>query len=379
MKYKVPYSKMREGKRVIIYGAGNVGKVFWEELINSKTFTVVGWVDKNSDKIRCDNVQVRNISWLLEQECDYVLVAICNRNMAYSAMLALKKMGIDEQKLIWEDYRTSSHGHCDLEETRELAVLKQIEERLPKVQEIQPYVREEKNYENVIWTCWLQGFESAPEIVKKCNLQLKQMAGKHTVIEITKENVKEYIEIPEYIWAKHEKGIIGNTHLSDVIRVMLLAKYGGLWVDATCWFSDVVPEYYFKYPFFAFQTPMYFYTGIRLASNWLLGSTPNNELILWLEKYMLEWWRENDDVVDYFLMHYLMFLAVYQNLETFEIWNQLDYYDNITPHVLQHDFKRTFDKERYEYICKLTPVHKLTYKFEEVYENSFLAKWLEYN
>lgn len=39
--------------------------------------------------------------------------------------------------------------------------------------------------------------------------------------------------LPNFILKKFENGYISITHLSDIIRVLLLYNYGGLWIDST--------------------------------------------------------------------------------------------------------------------------------------------------
>ena len=62
--------------------------------------------------------------------------------------------------------------------------------------------------ERYIWTLWWQGEDHAPEIVKICHNQLKKNANGAKVIIITKDNYKDYIELPPYILEKREKGYI---------------------------------------------------------------------------------------------------------------------------------------------------------------------------
>ena len=105
------------------------------------------------------------------------------------------------------------------------------------------YTPEEWNGEKVcadapIWVFWQQGFEQAPEVVKDCFRSLQQHAGGHPVIALTGENLKEYVDLPDYVWEKHRRGIISHTFLSDVARFVLLAKYGGFWVDACDFFLN---------------------------------------------------------------------------------------------------------------------------------------------
>ena len=88
---------------------------------------------------------------------------------------------------------------------------------------------------NNIWTLWWQGVEQAPEIVKVClKSQQENMVSKgfqYTVI--TKDNWKQFIDLPKHIIEKMESEKITFTHFSDIIRAELIKQYGGIWIDAT--------------------------------------------------------------------------------------------------------------------------------------------------
>ena len=98
-----------------------------------------------------------------------------------------------------------------------------------------PIINDEKIIEksDKIWICWFQGIENAPELVKACyNSVLKNYKDKEIIV-LTEENYEQYVDIPEYILKKWKKGYISFAHFSDILRIELLSKYGGLWLDST--------------------------------------------------------------------------------------------------------------------------------------------------
>ena len=72
-----------------------------------------------------------------------------------------------------------------------------------------------------------------PDIVKACYNSIQRHACNHPVILITEENFRDYIDMPEYIINKQKEGYIDITHFSDILRMMLLTKHGGIWMDST--------------------------------------------------------------------------------------------------------------------------------------------------
>ena len=84
-----------------------------------------------------------------------------------------------------------------------------------------------------IWVCWWQGEENMPEVVKVCYRSIKKLSGKHPVVLITEDNLKDYVQLPQFIMDKYAAGIISRTHFSDILRFYLLKEYGGIWMDIT--------------------------------------------------------------------------------------------------------------------------------------------------
>lgn len=84
-----------------------------------------------------------------------------------------------------------------------------------------------------IWVFWYQGESSMPELIRMCYKSICKNANGRKVVLLTKDNIDDYVQMPSYIIEKVNKGYISFTHLSDLIRVSLLYKYGGTWMDAT--------------------------------------------------------------------------------------------------------------------------------------------------
>ena len=118
----------------------------------------------------------------------------------------------------------------------------------PAVAEIKEIAEKSKTN---IWVFWWQGYENAPALVKKCIDSVRKNAGTHPIILLTKDNWQSYADIPDYIIKKVSAGNISLTHFSDILRMVLLAEHGGLWLDATIFVSQSIPDYCFTLPYFS--------------------------------------------------------------------------------------------------------------------------------
>ena len=105
-----------------------------------------------------------------------------------------------------------------------------------------------------VWYSWWQGMESAPELVTTCIQQMqKQFPSDTTFINVDSSNFTNYVDLQPRILELFESGKMTNAHFSDQLRINLLAKYGGIWVDATLWINQKQDETIFDFPFFSYR------------------------------------------------------------------------------------------------------------------------------
>ena len=222
------------------------------------------------------------------------------------------------------------------------------------------------NQSDKVWVCWFQGMENAPDLVKACFRSLKDNLTSREIILITQENMKEYVEFPDFILSKWEKGEITHTHMTDLLRLELLLKYGGTWIDATVYCScneQEIPSYFFESNLFFYQALKPGRDGMAaFVSSWYMSACSNNK-VLWLTKELCyEYWKAHDSMVDYFLLHDFLCMVLENNEEE---WKEIVPKDNSTPHILLLRLFERYNNEMYENVVAQTPFHKLSYKFSD--------------
>ena len=105
-----------------------------------------------------------------------------------------------------------------------------------------------------IWVFWWQGESSAPALVQTCIRSIRTHANGHDVIVLDKDNYADYAHLPDYVTEKRRDGIITVQQFSDILRLSLINRYGGLWMDATIFLTRPLPEYLLSLPFFTART-----------------------------------------------------------------------------------------------------------------------------
>lgn len=252
---------------------------------------------------------------------------------------------------------------------------KYLEKKYKKIIDNSHYKEMQKQETKIIWVCWFQGIENAPEIVKVCIERLKQTFINYEIIIITEENFKEYVKIPEYIIEMWKEGKIGYAHFSDILRLFLLCEIGGIWIDSTVYTTaKTMPNYLEQNPFFVFQEINLNRNDKQLvvASNWFIKSNAKNPILLLTRDLLCEYWKKTNVAIDYYIFHLFFKMATEKYPE---IWKQVPIYNNVNPHIMQFELFEKYDKQRFAYYANISDFHKLTYKFKgnKIAKNSNVA------
>jgi hypothetical protein len=216
---------------------------------------------------------------------------------------------------------------------------------------------------NKVWFCWFQGLDNAPALVKKCYESLKKNLVSKEIVLLTSDNYKQYApNIPDYIIEKYEKGLITHTHFSDILRIELLAEHGGTWIDATVFCSGKnIPDYMLDSDFFVFQNLKPGANGsVNTISSWFITSCSNNEIILCTRELLRKYWKKNNRLVNYYLIHHFVCMSINKYRTEFE--RMTIAFPNSFPHVLLLMLFEPFDQRKWDAVVSACPFHKLAYK-----------------
>ena len=162
-----------------------------------------------------------------------------------------------------------------------------------------------------IWFCWLQGMENAPELVKTCLRSLRENVDAEIMV-LDESNYGEYVELPEYIVRKYRKGIIPHALFSDMLRLELLIRYGGTWIDSTVWTSPKVGakdskcwQAWQKIQESELFIYRYFNREGRVEgmSNWFIHAEAGNALLKDVRDMLYAYWHDYNCTVEYYIFH----------------------------------------------------------------------------
>ena len=227
-----------------------------------------------------------------------------------------------------------------------------------------------------IFILWFQGFDKAPEIIKKCVQSWKYYNPEWKINLLDNTNLKDYININNYVNTIDKK--INFTALSDIVRLILLDTYGGLWVDATTFCNRPLNKWlstYVRNGFFAFNKP----GPDRLLSTWFIYSSKKNLITQkWLNA-VVDYWKIHNTPHTYYWVHYL-FGDLYKTDNVFmSLWNNILKIAAAGPHAFVNKgmFGKISPKIKSDIDTKIAPLYKLTYKYVlPQYDKSLILYYL---
>lgn len=213
-----------------------------------------------------------------------------------------------------------------------------------------------------LWVYWHQSFENAPPIVKKAYSNLLKYAGSHKVIALDKNNISEYVSFPNYIYEKLYSGKITLTHFSDLLRMALLSEYGGFWIDSTILLSEYLPHY--DSPFYSIKNNTYnprYVNGGNMWSAFFIGTGPKNAVAKYILDLFLNYWKEEECLIDYFLVDYSIAIA-YDKFEEFKKVIDANPIDNAEVVKMATMLNWEFDRNVWDELYHSQVIHKLSWK-----------------
>lgn len=224
--------------------------------------------------------------------------------------------------------------------------------------------------DKIIWQYWAQGYNQVPEVVHQCLNSVDCWAGDYKIIRLSDANLSEYLDIPDFV--RQKRSTYSLAHFADLLRLMLLKAYGGVWLDATVFLSGPIPEDYSNCDLFFFRrdpaephfkywrnTYAYYFgwaKGFRVNMlNSILFAKAGNQVIAELCDMMLLWWNNHDGIPDYFFFQILFDVYGYPT--------DMPLASDTLPHYLQQSINDPkFNLMDREDILTHTHLHKMTYK-----------------
>ena len=184
---------------------------------------------------------------------------------------------------------------------------------------------------------------------------MKYLYGSRLII-LDLGNVKDYIEIPDFIYQKLRSNKLMHAHFSDILRNSLIAKYGGLWLDSTCWTTQVIPDEYMRLKFFSINDS---HTKTKWVSYAMGSGVRGNITSSFVRDALIRF--ANYTWPDYLLQDRLIAFA-YNNFTLSKQSIESIPENNQQRMVLFANMNKPFDRILYQQIISKSWIFKLSYK-----------------
>lgn len=252
--------------------------------------------------------------------------------------------------------------------------------------------------DKIIWQFWYQGKNQASPMIQQCfNSVQNQMKDDYTIIILNKDNIKDYLDFPPYVIKKLENNFFGEktiTFFSDLLRVCLLATYGGIWCDASIFLSSKIPSELCDKDFFTFERSKikpskeklkkfiksgYFSYGyfnwnddfkVKMLNSFIISKS-HHKNIQAMKDILIYYWSNEKNSNNFY---YFTFQIIFELLKEHGFIN--DTYKNMSDiecHLLQFSAKEKFNSTLWEEIQKQSFLHKLTH-FKSIKKDSMIDK-----
>lgn len=137
-----------------------------------------------------------------------------------------------------------------------------------------------------IWLFWNDPInEKSPFSIRLCYDILTKQSQGYNVVVLNLNNYKKYVTDNRIIKLV-DSGKLTYTQISDVLRLYVIYKYGGIYLDASIILLDSL-DWVYKYNKMGYNLIIYKNTGHTQPSeyktpvleNWFIAASPNNEFL----------------------------------------------------------------------------------------------------
>ncbi len=108
--FAIPYSAIPFGSKILLYGAGDVGQKYYNEVTCAKYVNIVQWCDSNIKGKDLPLVSKEQIDW---EGFDYAVIAINSFNAAKEIYGFFREKGVAPERIIWNEAWPSSFLEFD--------------------------------------------------------------------------------------------------------------------------------------------------------------------------------------------------------------------------------------------------------------------------
>lgn len=109
--YLFPYPKIRKGSRILIYGAGKLGRQIYDAANEDSDYEVVGLLDRNYEEYTKQGIDVLAPKKVCFLDYDYIIIAISYASVKNQVKRDLLDLGVNADKIAEVDLNVLDEAH----------------------------------------------------------------------------------------------------------------------------------------------------------------------------------------------------------------------------------------------------------------------------
>lgn len=215
-----------------------------------------------------------------------------------------------------------------------------------------------------IWQFWdSPPGKTTPEIVESSIESVRRLHGNLEHKVLNNSTIGDYSDLPGYVLDKFNKKQMDYAHFSDLLRLNLLKNHGGIWMDATCYMTDSIPDFIVKQDFFVFLTGNLTGFPYSFVQSCFIRAKKGSFLCNAWYDMCVDFWKKETKKLDYFQIHLMFKTLVTGNHTAKGLFAEMPRKSEDETHQLTGDkLFGKFDDDRWEAIKKMSFFQKTTYK-----------------
>ena len=246
---------------------------------------------------------------------------------------------------------------------------KELKPVLDKYKDLEYKLPDAPSVPKRVWLLWYSP-DNRTEMVDLYLRRIESSLGSlgFEVSILDKDTLWDYVDMSD-IQPYYEQGAIRIQHYADILRMRLLRKYGGFWVDATyavldpSVFLDIVRDV----PFCSLREKTRHPWRLAMAGRWapsFWATCPANPFFRYVDEAMTYYLKKHGGFFEYFQMDYSIAVGYrHVGFIRYELDTLLEYYpEEVKDLELRFCLNEPFDEAKFEEIKRDFPLQKTTHK-----------------
>lgn len=220
-----------------------------------------------------------------------------------------------------------------------------------------------------VWLYWDKGEAAAPPLVRACITSWREQNPTWRVEVLDRAAAAAIVAGPD------DGGTMSVQAYSDLLRLRLLERHGGVWADATVyclqpldhWLPPLTRHGFFAFVWTETDSWLLWPNMRRLVTSWFLAAAPGHPLVTDWAGHSFAYWQGRSRPHDYYWVHLIFEYLVRTDRGFRREWERMPKLGAVGPHLVHDHVRNPRDAEAVRAALRsgAVPVQKLRWNWPE--------------